>query len=144
MNAVISLVEQLLVERLLSNEPPLSGKSKAGLSLMALSGFLVILGFGFLVCAAYLWLAAHYPPEIAAATTGAIILFAGLGCAAASYLILQYKKHRLRKLKSEITETLRVVFDITEEELTEPVRENPKASVVAASLAGFAVGEKFL
>lgn len=145
MNSLLATAEIMLIDRVLGNDVPFTGKSKAGLSLYALAGTLFVTSLGFFIVAAYLWIENNYfPPEKAAAMAGGLILALSCLCAGAAYLILQYKRSRARKLKAELTQTLHTLADIAEEELSQPIKDNPKTSVLIASLAGFIAGDKFL
>lgn len=144
MDGLIKIGEQLLIDRLLSNAPPLSGKSKAGLSLLTVSGLLFVAGLAFLIFGAYMFLLNTYSPDIAALIAGlTIIVLAGL-CTCASVFILQYKKHRVMKAKAEMLYAIREIMDIADEEFGDAIADNPKASLLVSTAVGYAVGERFL
>ncbi|MGB0720358.1 MAG: phage holin family protein [Bdellovibrionales bacterium] len=144
MGGALAIIESMMVNRLLSNDPPLSGKSKAGLGLFTVAGLLLAVAMGFFIVAAYLWLQNNYPPDAAAAIAGLLTLMTALICAGVAYGVLQYKRHRLQKFKDEMIDTMQNALDFAEEELSQPIRDNPKTSVFIASLAGYLAGEKLI
>lgn len=144
MTPLFAIAENLLIDRLVSNDAPLTGKSKAGIGLTFFAGFMLLTACGFFIYAAYLWMSSRFEPEIAASIAGGFTLMLSALCALGAYAIVQYKRYRLSKLKSEITDTMYSALDLAETELAEPIKNNPKTAVLVASLAGFIAGEKFL
>jgi len=144
MSSLLATAEGLLIDRILCNDAPFTGKSKTGLGLFALAGVLLTIALGFFIYAAYLWLVSNYPPEIAAAAAGGLTLGVAALCALGAYGFLQYKRSRLKKLKNEIADTMQNALEFADEELAQPVKDNPKTAVLIASLAGFIAGEKFI
>jgi hypothetical protein len=144
MSYLLANAEQLLIDSIVKGNTPFTGRNKAGAGLMILSGLMLAAGLGFIIYASYLWLNAHYLPDMAAALTGALALFMAVLSALMAHAYSEYKRLRLRKIKAEATQTLQNAFDMLNAELEHPIRENPKTSVLIASLAGFMVGEKIL
>lgn len=144
MRDLATSLEQILIDRVLSNKASFTGRSKAGFGLLAFSGLLLCLGLGFLLGAAYLWFDKNYTPEVAAAMTGILSMLLALLGAAGAYFFAYFRRRRIQTLKSEIAETVQTALEYADEELGEPVRENPKTAVMIASLAGFVAGERFL
>lgn len=144
MSQLAGLPEKLLMERILHGNSSWAQRSRFELGLIALAGFLIFLGSGFLIFAMHLWFEKTYPPELAAAFTGSAILALALMVLLVSMRIFQWRKNRLRELKHEVHEALQTTFDFLDEELAEPVQNNPVTAVVLASLAGYVAGEKYL
>lgn len=145
MSAVTQIAEQFLIDQLvLSNKPPISGKNKVGFGLFMLSGFSFIFGLGFVGYGTHIYMAANYPPDVAALMTGGAAMAFACAIACIGYLFLRYRKYKIAQMKHDLTQTLTNVMDMFSDELAEPIKDNPKTSVLIASLAGFMVGEKLL
>lgn len=142
MSGALKVAEQLLMNLIISNDFPLSGKTKAGLGFGALSGLLVFTGFGFLIYAMHLWLTNNFAADVAAALTGCM----AFGLAGLSGLIalgvMQYKKSKAEKMKQEIQHTIMQAIEVVNDEFGEPIKENPKTAITAATLAGFMMGNR--
>jgi len=144
MGALLATAESLVIDRLLSSDAPMTGKSKAGFGLFAFAGLMLLVAVGFFLYAAFLWLDGNYAPEVAAMLAGALTAGVALICGLIAYGVLLYKRHRIRKMRQEIAGTVQTALELADEELSQPVRENPKMAVLVASLAGYIVGEKFM
>lgn len=145
MSAVAQIAEQFMIDQfVLSNNPPFSGKNKVGFGLFALSGFSFIFGLGFVGYGGHLYMAANYPPDIAALMTGGFAIVFAAAVACIGYLFLSYRKYKVSKIKADIAQTIAGAMDMFSDELGEPIKDNPKTSVLIASLAGFIAGEKLL
>ena len=136
--------QRLIADKLIGGEELFwTQANKLGIGFAILAGLLAFLGLGFLIFAFHLWLQAHYNPETSAALMGTIVLVLAFLFAVFTFAILQARRNRLQKLHREIKDTIHATFEALDEELTDPVGENPKISVLLASLAGFAAGGKF-
>lgn len=144
MHGVLALLEQYAIDRVLSGGAPVSHKSKAGFVLMALAGFLLLLGVGFLTYALNLWLFQIYTPQVATAITGGLCIFSALMIVIIAYLVLQYKKVQAKKMQHETLEMVHTLIEYIDEELREPVEKNPAAALAVASFAGYAAGKNYL
>jgi Na+/melibiose symporter-like transporter len=144
MTDLAALPEKLLMERILHGNSAWAERSRLELSLIAASGFLLLLGAGFLIFAMHLWFQKTYPPETAAAFTGVALLAVALVTLLVSLRIVRWRRDRLKELKQEVHDTLQSTFQFLEDELEEPVQNNPITAVVLASLAGYVAGEKYL
>jgi len=144
MHGVIALLEQYAIDRIMSGGAPVSHKSKAGFALMAIAGFLLLLGLGFLTYALNLWLYEIYTPQVATAITGGLCIFASLMIMMIAYLVLQYKKVQVQKMQHETLEMVHALIDYIDEELREPVEKNPATALVMASAAGYVAGKNYL
>lgn len=144
MNNILSLAEQVVVDRVLSNNPPVSGKTKAGVSFMLISAFFVFIGLAFLMYAGFLWLLRNYSFEEAALGVGlGSLLLAGV-IGLISYITLKYRQAKIKQAKQDLIETMEAAIELADHEFSEPIRNNPKTSILVASVAGYVVGERFL
>lgn len=144
MNPALYLAEQLVIDRLLSDHAPLSHKSKLGLGFMALSVLLVVAGLGFLIFGAYIWLMANFPPETAAFLTGVTCLMTAVLLGLVAVAVLQYKRYRMRKFKKDIMETISSAMALLDEEIGEPIRDNPLSAVMISAVVGYLVSKNFI
>ncbi|MGQ0527375.1 MAG: phage holin family protein [Alphaproteobacteria bacterium] len=144
MSSFVGILQGIALDKLLKTEPPFFSKVKIGLGLIALSGFFILCGLGFIVFAAHLWFRTQFTPEISYALTGLIFIGFGLIGCWVTYALAQYHKRIFRKFKNDITETIESLFELLDEELKEPISENPKAAVLLASLGGYVAGKKLL
>ena len=144
MHGIFALVEQYAIDRILSGGAPVSHKSKAGFALLALAGFLLLLGLVFLTYALNLWLYQIYTPQVATAITGGLCIFSSILILMIAYLILQYKKVQAQKMQRDTLETVHSLIEYVDEELRESVEKNPLAALAIALAAGFVGGKSYL
>lgn len=144
MNQALAFAENMLMERIIGNETPLTGKSKAGLGLMSLTLLLAGAAVIFFLYATYIWLSQNFPPSTAAYYAGGITLAAAALTSLAGYGLSQYRQYRIRQIKREVRETVQEALTIVTDELEDPVKDNPKTSVALAAFAGYVAGDRFL
>ena len=138
------LVKDLLVKGLMAGTAVKQAKKTS-----ATVAFYGIAGcFGFLACvyfsiAGYGFLQESYSAPIAAAMTGCVILAIAGSIALYGWNVIN-KKKIARKANHDggfvdmVENTLKGFVDNFEE----PIRDNPKAALLMAALAGFAAGDK--
>lgn len=136
--------QKILAEQLLSHQPLLGGRSKTRLGLFALASFMGVVACGFFIAAAYLWLSAHFPPVTAFTYAGLTALAMATLALLAAYLYKLYRLKRMKAMKDLIAAQLQDAATYADNELSQPVRDNPMTAVVIASLAGFIAGERLL
>ncbi len=136
--------EQALADRLSSRLAKISQKNEISYDIAIVAGLVAVVGLGFLVYAAHIWLRNHYQADAAAALTGLMAL--GIACLLALFalIIMHYRQKTLRKLKHEIQDSLHDVIEFLNEISANPVRQSPKTAALVASLAGFIIGGKTL
>ncbi|HRC26924.1 MAG TPA: hypothetical protein PKX87_05785 [Alphaproteobacteria bacterium] len=144
MAGLATAAQYAVVDRLLKGYLPLTGRSKVVEALIGVTAALLVLGLGFMIYAAHLWVSRTYTPEMAALVTGGLLLALAALCVAGMYLLVQYTRRRVIRVKDDITQSLTEIMGIAGDELAEPVRDNPKTAVLIASIAGFLAGERFL
>lgn len=118
-------------------------KTSAGLGYYALAGVLGCLAAVFLSIAAYAQLQAIYDAPIAASIVGGglALLSAAVGIAGT---VAMKRKQMIRRpsLDGNFMDTVEQGVKHFLDGLEEPVRDNPKAAMLMAALAGFAAGDK--
>jgi|MDSW01.2.fsa_nt_gb hypothetical protein len=141
---LFAIAEPYIIERLLQNGAPLTGKSKAGFGCLITALICACAGAGFLVYALYQWLLFNFTPDIAAALTGAALMFLSALSILTAWGLLKYQKMKSRALQRQMSETVEELIELANGELAEPVRDHPKAALLIASCAGLIAGHKLL
>lgn len=144
MSALMSIAEHMIVERVIGNGSPVTGRLKVGLGLTALSGLLIAVGTGFLLFSAYLWMETNLPAQTAALYTGVLALGTAIVLSLIAYAVIIVRKRKAEKMKQELIETIHLAMEVADEELTKPVHDRPKTSILIASVAGYLIGERFI
>lgn len=141
---LLPIIEGLLLNQVMNSGMLVSRRSKAGGALLVLSGlfFLVALIFG--VIAAYQWLLAHYPADMAALLAGTFVLAVSASLAAIGLTILNRRQSRFKEMKEELTHHVSAVYDAVAEELDDPIRNHPKTTIALAALAGYILADRIL
>lgn len=142
MQALMPLIEQVIIDRLLSQKAPLMRKNKFGIGLTVLGGAMFLLGLVFAALAGYGWLLMHYPQPTAALITAGFILGLSILTSLVGVALLQRRAPPRRQDEEEIMEAVSEIMTIVSEELAEPIQENPKTAVILSGVAGFAAGER--
>lgn len=142
MNFLAYEAQRLVVEQALTGF--LGGSSRTGIirMLCLAAAFFVFLAIGFGALAAGLWLESHYAPDVAAALGAGLCLAVGAAFAGLALLGVSIRRREIARVRQEITDIIHAALDFAEEEIREPVQENPKTAVLLASAAGFIAGEK--
>lgn len=144
MPGTLQLIEGIMVDKLFGAPAPLSGLEKIGQFLCVLSISFLVAGLVFLVYGAHSWLSIHYSSEgVASVITGAISLTLSVIIASALFAVIRYHQSRVRKLHKNIANKIKSSLSTLEDELGDPIRENPKTALVIASFLGFLAEEKF-
>jgi hypothetical protein len=141
---IMGLVGQIALDKFISSGAPVSHKSKAVLGFFALAGFFLFLGFVFLLVALNQYLITAYEPHVAALITGAVCFILALLGVLGAYLVLQFKKSRIQRIQTDMMDRFNEVLDFADDELSALIKSNPKALMIAASLAGIILGRRYL
>lgn len=142
-NAALMLCEQFVIGRVMSGASPVSHKSKAGLGLFILAGFLFCVGLCFMMFGLYALLAQSYEAPIAAAVTGGVCMMIALVIVLGVILMFQIQRTKAARYQKEAMANIHQLFETVDEELKEKIEENPKAALALASVAGFVAAKKF-
>lgn len=140
----LDIAEQIIVDRIISNKVPVTGESKIKFFLIALSGLLGLAGLGFSFFALYLWLSTNYTAVVTAAGLGISMLVLSALFALSTYSLILYKRREMKRMRKDFIELTEKTLEIFEKELSKPVNDNPKTSVLISSVAGYLAGERFL
>ncbi|HYD18611.1 MAG TPA: hypothetical protein VEF76_09045 [Patescibacteria group bacterium] len=136
------MVAQLLINSVLSRKSKARGRSKAEFLLLVSSGFMSLVGIVFLFVALYDWAMLHYAAWMAAVITGGVGLAVGMTFAAiAGGMEAERKRHEPEQAEDP-GEALLAAIDRATHGLEKPIADNPRTSVLLASLAGYMTGNK--
>ena len=138
------VASQLLISKLVSNETPVSRTRKIGMNYIFISGFFIALGLAILLYAGYVHLNKEYSQEVALMFVGVGALLIAVLNACCAYLYYRFKRHQVMKTKDEIIDVIESALNEIDQEIAEPIRQNPKSSAAIALIAGFMAGERFL
>lgn len=144
MTRFIAFAEQLLLMKVLKDHASYPRIGKAVQACLALAMLLFAVAFFFFVAGFYVWLRTMYPLHTAAMLTSAMILVLCAASGGTAYLLIRKKMARVKEVQQEVKDRVLEVFDSIAAELEEPIAAHPQAAILAASVAGFAAGEKFL
>jgi predicted membrane protein len=142
MPSALQLLEKIISEKLFSVTAPNSNLERASQFLCALSfGFLVI-GLVFLIYGAHARLSHFYTKDIAALMTGIIGISISALIALVAFAVVYYQTIHMSNLHKKVSDKIKLSLSRIENELGEPIRENPKTSLVLATLLGFLFEDK--
>jgi len=139
--ALIPLIEQIVINGMMSSKAPMMRKNKYGLGLMALSVLLTLVAVVFLIISGAAWLMTQFTQPMAALITAAFIMGAAVISALTGVLIAKSKKQP-EVHTDELAELTGIITDLLGEELAQPIIDNPKTAVLLASAAGFVAGDR--
>ncbi len=142
MNALFPIVEQLVINGLLSKKAPLMRKSKFGLGLAILSGLLFLITIIFALIGAYGWLLQEFSQPVAALLVCAGVLALSVIAGLSGYALLTKKPAVPADHSEDITTLIAEMTAFLGEELAEPIQENPKTALLLAGLAGYVAGDR--
>lgn len=143
MPGALQHIEKTMIDKLFSAAVPLSGLEKTGQVLCVLSVSFLVAGLLFLMYGAHIWLSIHYSEDITAIITGIISLTFSAAIASVLFAVIYYHKIRARVVRKKIADKIKSSLSILEDELGDPVRENPKTALIIASFLGFLVEDRF-
>ncbi len=115
----------------------------AGIELVALSGFVLMLATVFASLAGYHWLTQYYsPPAAYIMISGVLLLSSAIFFLIGLRAMNRGERKSVKQSREEISKLVDVITDDLAEDIAEPVRENPKTALAAAALAGFLAGDR--
>jgi len=144
MHALIGIAEQMIIDRLVSGHAPLTGRSKAVMALYGFAGFLLALAFGYAVYAFNLSMTGIYTPELAALMTAGLCLGLAILAVLSAILVTMLRRRKAAQFKRDAFEMAENLIAYVDEELKQPVNDNPKTALAIASIAGLIAGKRFL
>jgi hypothetical protein len=143
MSILEPVLAQLLIHGLNPQQPRKRRHRKAGLALIAFSSLFSLIGVIYLFVALNHWLGSLYGPALGSLMTGGIALLLG-GIASTGMYMLESRepKARGKDTAEDLGEVLFTALEKATRRLEEPIGNNPKSSVLMATVAGFVAGDK--
>ena len=143
MPSAFQLIEKVMIDKLSSAPASLGGVESIKQFLCVLSFSFMTVALVFLVYGTHTWLSVHYDEGVAAILTGAISLAVSAIIAGILYALICYHKMRIRKVQDKIVDKIRLSLSALEDELSDPIRENPKTALMIALFLGFIAKDQF-
>ncbi len=144
MNAALAIAEQMLMDRLMSNKAPLTGESKAKIFLISFASFMGLVAICFMFCGLYLWLSANYSLTVTMFSMAAAAALLSILAIGIFFGISKYKRQIIKKKRAEIIKIAEDTLSVANQELSQPIKENPLTSTLISAFAGFIAGDKIL
>lgn len=146
MKAFLPLLEQAFINAAISQRAPFMHKSKFGLALLLLAGFIFAIGIVYGVYTVHTLLLTALDPVMAGIYMTFGLLLSSILIMLAGILILSVRNKRVTKQsrmdENDVKIMMGQIGEALGEELSEPVRQNPKTALLVAGLSGFAAAEK--
>ncbi|WP_373084772.1 phage holin family protein [Sneathiella sp.] len=130
----------MLLNGVLSNRSQTIQRSKLGICLMAVAGFLLLVALFYMVLAYYGWLLLHFVQPVAALVTAGTVLVIGSIVAFSAYLVLKRIPPEPAP-NDEIRELISLISATAADGLNEKVEESPKTALLIAGIAGLIAGK---
>ena len=144
MTLLVNIAEQMVMRQLLGNNFPITGKSKVVLAALALAAFFALGAMGMALYAAGLWVWQTYPPHLAALIMAGCLFGCALLCLLCGWGIMAYRQAKIARMKKDFFKSVQEFLITIDDELKGPIEENPKASMLIASLCGFLISQKIV
>ena len=113
-------------------------------TLLEMSGLLLFLGAGFMIYAAFLHFDRLYTSDTAWFYTGCLVILFSIILTSIAVSIGLYKRYRLLKFKDEVEEVIMDFVEKFDGDFHEHIQKNPKTTVLAASVIGYILADRFL
>lgn len=137
------MIAQMVLNAVLSRPTKAPGMRKAEICLLAVAGILSVIGAVFLFMALHAYALVYYVPWVAATITGAGALIVGLTCAVIAGGMEEVRQRDGKRIDAEDpTKALLAAIEHATQGLEKPIHDNPRTSVLLASLAGYVAGNK--
>ena len=143
MGVIQPMITQMVLNAVLSRPSKAPGMRKAEICLLATTGILSVIGAVFLFMALHSYFLTLYAPWVAATITGAVALIVGLICAVIAGGMEEARKRDFKRADAEDpAQALLAALNHATQGLEKPISDNPRTSVLLASLAGYMTGNK--
>jgi hypothetical protein len=133
---ITSIIETLIVNAFMSKQASAPRINKLEWALLILCILCVATGIFFLDVALYQYLESLYTPYIAALISSALVFAAALVAIIINAFLHRKKATNHSSAQDELSEHIHTLIKGVYTELEDPIRENPKTSVIVAALAG--------
>lgn len=143
MAVIQPMIAQMVLNAVLSRPSKAPGMRKAEICLLAVTGIFSIIGAVFFFMALHSYALLHFVPWVAATITGATALIVGLICAVVAGGMEEARQREGKRIDAEDpAKALIAALDHATQGLEKPIHDNPRTSMLLASLAGYVTGNK--
>lgn len=137
MQSAFQLIEKVMIDKLSSAPASLGGVESIKQFLCVLTFSFMTVALVFLVYGTHTWLSVHYDEGAAAILTSAISFAVSAIIVGILYALICYHKMRIKKVQEKIVDKIRLSLSALEDELGDPIRENPQTALMIALFLGF-------
>lgn len=134
---VSEMLANIIADNILAQRNRMNINVIVGRGVIALSFSFFIIGSGFCIYASYLWLSAKYSYLLAVYFTGAISLLIAFLVGVIVLIGMKYRQRRIKKMHDDILSKVQEITNYFDNEFGASIRENPKLSVLIATVSGF-------
>ncbi len=144
MEQVLRLIENYVVQRVVSNHAPLTHANKAFLSLPIIAGVLFIVGSAFCLTGLYMWLSLTLPTYQAVSILGGVFFALSIIFLIGFFSLEKYKAKKVRQARNHFINEIMSGIKTIDHELSniDLVKDNPKMTCASALMAGYAMARK--
>lgn len=141
MKAALPLIEQLIMDRLLSSKPPVSANMKMTGIFFSICLFFFFAGLTALSYGLFLHLATQVPAFEAAFITGGVLIGLTVITALSFYAYQSVKKRQKERKSQEIDELMSSAIETLRKDLADTTRDHPETTLLITALSGFIAGK---
>lgn len=134
---VSEMLANIIADSLLAQRKRMNANIIIGRGIIALSFSFFILGSGFCIYASYLWFSTKYSYFLAVYYTGAISLLIAFVIGVMVFMGMRYRQRRMKKIHDDVLGKVQEIANYFDNEFGASIRENPKLSVLIATVSGF-------
>jgi hypothetical protein len=143
MAVIQPMIAQMVLNAVLSRPSKAPGMRRAEICLLAVTAIFSVIGAVFFFMALHSYALVHVAPWVAATITGAVALIVGFTCAVIAGSMEEARQREGKRRDAEDpAKALMAALDHATQGLEKPIHDNPRASVLLASLAGYMTGNK--
>ncbi len=139
MDQVLKLVENYIVQRVMSNHAPLTHANKISMILPFLIGIMGLIGLVFCFTGFYIWLVTFMPLYSALSIMGGVFFVMALIFSMALIIFNRMKARKMRLARQQFLNDITLGVQLLENEISniEFIQDNPKSSVSLAAILGY-------
>lgn len=139
MPSITTVIEELLIAFIIDEKLLHKRQNKMDWALIVFSVLLGGAGVFLFILGLERFLETIYSPDIAALISAAIIFVTAALAALIAYRFRHSKTTQFDTLRHSLGQNTHTLIKIICDELTDPVKKNPKTAIILAAIAGFLV-----
>lgn len=142
MGTMLAFAEGVLLKQLTDSVLPVHPEGRLKSLLFGIASLSILIGTAFLLYACYLFFTSTLAPHLAMASMALASFLVASIYIAVSFAVMAYKQKKLMDVKDQVVDLSETALALLEEELSEPIRDNPKTAVLLSGIAGLLAGER--